>query len=612
MDNLYRRGIITMIGMGFVLLIFVIRLFFIQIISPEYRGKADRNVIKRKLLTAPRGNIYDRNNKIYVSNNPVFEMHITPMHLEIPDTNLLLENLGMTREHLEESITKAEKYSKYKESSIAQHIEPHTYGILQENTWNFAGISFHNSTKRYYHDSVGASFLGYISEVDSTEIKAGKLRGYTYKIGDLIGKSGIERSYDPILRGERGEKIVLKDVHNREVGSYLDGKFDKKVVKGADIMLGIDLELQKYGEKLMQNKKGSIVAIEPGSGEVLAFISAPSYNPNKLSGKDGKKNWGELVRDTLDPLFIRPIQAAYPPGSIFKVAMALAALNEKIIDPTTFYSCGGGFSRNRGKPGCRLHASPLNLHNAIRLSCNSFFAATYVDFLHSKKYENIYESYAIWRKYLLAMGLGQTLNVDIPYEKAGLIPSTDFYDNEKRWYGKNRWNAMTVISNSIGQGEIQMTPLQMANLVTLIANRGEYIKPHFVRAEKEENELYWQRFNFEIVKVPIERKYFEVVVDAMEKVVAAGTARRAFLGDVAVCGKTGTVQNPHGKNHAVFIGFAPKEQPKIAIAVVIENSGGGGTWAAPTAGLMMEKYLKGEIVNKKYEEYRILNANFIP
>ncbi len=611
MDNLYNRGIVMISVMGIIFLCFVFRLFFIQIINPEYRGKADRNVIKKKIIIPPRGNIYDRNNKIFVSNNPVFELVVTPMKLKIPDSTILYKYLNFNHETLNDAIAKATRYSRYKESVIAQHIEPHIYGPLYEQIWNFSGLDFHTKTKRYYRDSVGASFLGYIGEVDSGEIRRGLREGLEYRMGDVIGKSGIERSYDKLLRGKPGVKVVLKDVHNREVGSYLEGKYDTRTEKGADIMLGIDKELQKYGEAIMKNKKGSIVALEPSTGEILAFISAPSYDPNQLSGKESRNNWLNLVRDTLDPLFIRPIQAAYPPGSIFKVASGLAALNEGVISESTRYGCGGGFGRNRGKPRCRFHMSPLGFQDAIRLSCNSYFAATYVDFLHNDKYEDIYEGYSKWRDYLLAMGLGQKLSIDIPYEKPGLIPPTKYYDNENRWYGKNRWNAMTVISNSIGQGEILMTPLQMANLATIIANRGSYVKPHFVRAERKEDDTYWQRINFEKITVPIKKAHFETVVDAMGKVVASGTAGRARIKDVEVCGKTGTVQNPHGKNHAVFIGFAPKDQPEIAIAVVIENSGGGGTWAAPTAGILMEKYLNGEVVHKKYEEKRLFTANFI-
>ena len=589
---------------GLVFLLFIVRLFSIQVLSEEYARKADSIVIKTKPVIPPRGNIYNRLGEIYVSNRPMFNLLITPKELVIPDTAILVEYLGISKEEIAHRISEAQA-APHKESVLARYIEPETYGKLQEELWNFKGISFSASSKRFYQTPVGANILGYISEVSPKEINMSD--GF-YKSGDLIGKSGIERSHDTTLRGEQGFKKVERNVHLREVGSYADGKYDTKPVKGKDIMLGIDTELQRFGEELMQNKKGSIVAIEPSTGEILAFVSAPAYDPNILTGKELRKNWRNLRNDTLNPLYNRPLMARYPPGSIFKLPVALAALNEGVIQPETYYSCGGGFKRNKGKPGCRFH-TVLNLENAIKVSCNSYFAATYVDFLHHDKYKNgFYEGYQTWYDYMKRMGIGRKLNVDIPYEVSGLLPNTQRYD---KWYGKNRWMATTVISNSIGQGEILMTPLQMANLASLISNRGRYISPHFVRAERASKETDWYRIPYDTVYTEIETRHYEVVIDAMEKVVANGTGGRARLDGIAVCGKTGTVENPHGKDHAVFLGFAPKDRPRIAIAVIIENAGGGGTWAAPTAGLMMEQYLRGEIVSKKWEYLRVKNTNFI-
>lgn len=608
-DRLYRRGNIVIFVIGFVLALYIWRMFFIQVMSQEYGAKADQNVIKRKVIVPPRGNIYNRYGDIYVSNNPIFEIFVTPRELHIPDTSVLEEHLQMSRGDIEKRIARARAHSPYKESSFAQFVEPEVLGPLLENTWDFRGISFNATTKRHYEYPVGANFLGYISEVDSAEIRSST--DVKYRMGDLIGKTGIERHYDRVIRGTPGERIVLKDVFNREVGRYNKGKFDTPSKQGSDLMLGIDTDLQAFGEDLMKNKKGSIVAIEPSSGEILAFISAPSYDPNILSGMEARKNWRKLTRDTLNPLFNRPLQAAYPPGSIFKIPVALAALNEEIIKPNTIYSCGGGFWRNGGKPGCRLHASPLGLKNALKVSCNSYFAGTYVDFLHSNKYESVSEAYDTWAEYMLNMGIGVKLSVDLPYEKDGLVPTSAFYDNEKRWYGKNRWNAMTIISNSIGQGEIMMTPLQMANMTATVANRGYYFPPHFVKAYRSEEDQHWEAATYEMKETGIKAEHFQTVADAMEMVVnRGGTAGRARISDIIVCGKTGTVQNPHGENHAVFVGFAPKENPQIAIAVVVENAGGGGTWAAPTASLMIEKYIRKEIVEKKYEYQRILKANF--
>ncbi len=591
------------------MILFISRLFYIQVWTNEFAGKANRNVFKYKVITPPRGNIYNRYSEIYVSSSPIFDMLITPGELSIPDTTVFYEMLDMSPDEVRRGIRKATSHSKVKESIFARNIEPRAYGPLQEQLWNYSGISFQGMNKRYYRYLVGANILGYVSEVDSSEIKAAA-DVVRYYIGDLIGKTGLERSYEAELRGDQGVKVVLKDVHNREVGSYANGDKDRSAVKGTDLMLGLDTELQGFGESLMQGKKGSIVAIEPKSGEILAFVSAPSYNPNELTGRELKRNWRRLVRDTLNPLFNRPLQAAYPPGSIFKLAVALAALDEGIITADTRYVCGGGFNRNRGKPGCRLHPHPLALAGAIKYSCNSYFSATYMDLLNHKKYKNIYEGFEAWHKHMANLGVGQVLNIDLPYEQPGLLPSAAMYDNPQRYYGKNRWGATTIISNAIGQGEILMTPLQMANMVSIIANRGEFVQPHFVKATRPNEKEVWKAYSEDRKFTDIARHHYEVVIDAMEQVVSTGTARRAFIDDIVVCGKTGTVQNPHGKDHAVFVGFAPKDNPQIAIAVIIENAGGGGTWAAPTASLMIEKYIRREIEKKQFEFQRILNARF--
>lgn len=601
MNDLNIRGNMIMGLIGLVFLLFIFRLFSIQVLSEEYALRADRVVIKTKAVVPPRGNIYNRHGEIYVRNRPMFNMLINRSDLFIPDTSILIQYLGISQEEIDKRISKA-PYRK--EAVFARYIEPEIYGALQELLWEFRGISFTVSNKRYYQTPVGANILGYISEVSQKEINASDGK---YKRGDQIGKSGIERSHDSTLRGQQGLRKVQTNVYNREVGPYANGKYDTKAIKGKDIMLGIDTELQRFGEELMNRKKGSIVAIEPSTGEILAFVSAPAYDPNMLTGKELRDNWRSLRNDTLNPLYNRPLMARYPPGSIFKLPVALAALNEGVIQANTYYGCGGGFKRNKGKPGCRYH-TVLNLHDAIKVSCNSYFAATYMDFLHHEQYEDFYAGYQKWYDYMKAMGIGRKLNVDIPYEVSGLLPTSQRYD---KWYGPNRWMATTVISNSIGQGEILMTPMQMANLASMIANRGRYNPPHFVRAERATKESDWERIPYDTVSTNVAPQHFETVINAMEEVVASGTGGRARVEGIAICGKTGTVENPHGKDHAVFLGFAPKERPRIAIAVIIENAGGGGTWAAPTAGLMIEKYLNKEIVSKKWEYQRVKNMSFI-
>ncbi len=579
------------------------RLFSIQVLSDEYARKAESYVIKTKSIVPPRGNIFNRYGEIFVSNQPMFKMMITPKELSIPDTSILLRHLKMTQAELDQAIAKARDYSSQKESVIAQYIDLKTCGQLQEELWNASGISFSVSNKRSYQYEVGANILGYISEVNPREIEESNGK---YQIGDLIGKTGIERSHDTTLRGLQGKRKILVDVHNREVGPYAGRRYDVEAVKGKDVMLGIDTELQQLGETLMEGKRGSIVAIDPATGEILAFISAPTYAPSVLTGRELYDNWRALQLDSTKPLFNRPLMAAYPPGSIFKLPIALAALNEGVITPDTYYRCGGGFWRNKGKPGCRFHISPLSLGNAIKHSCNSYFAATYMDFLHHSQYDSIYESFDVWRDYMDRMGIGRRLEVDLPYEKPGKLPTGEMYD---RWYGHNRWIATTIISNSIGQGELLMTPMQMANMAAQIAGRGKYVKPHFLKAVRGE-ENHWNRVPYDTVYTRIEARHYNIVIDAMEQVVASGTARRAIIEGVAVCGKTGTVENPHGEDHSVFLGFAPKDRPRIAIAVILENAGGGGRWAAPLGACMMEKYLKGEIVSKKFEYERLKAATF--
>lgn len=602
MDTLRIRGNVILFIMGLCLLIYIGRLLSIQVLNQEYEQRATRTVIKTRPIIPPRGNIYSRHGDIYVSNRPVFNLHITASELYIPDTTLLLSLLDISREELDAKIAVARKKFSFKEYLIARNIEKETYGVMLERLIDFRGISFSVANKRHYNHPVGGNVLGYINEVGQADIDASNGR---YRMGDLIGRTGIERSQDTILRGKQGNYKVLVNVTGKVVGPYANGKFDDPAEKGQDIMLGIDTRLQEVGEKLMQGKKGSIVAIEPKSGEILAFISAPTYDPTALTGKKFGENFERLKRDSLSPLFNRPLRARYPPGSIFKIPLALAALEENIINPNTYYSCGGGFKRNRGKPGCRFHA-PQKLKSAIRVSCNSYFAATYYDFIHSKQYEDQYEGYNTWYRYMEEMGIGKELNIDIPYEIKGLLPTANYYDKLYR----KRWNGMSIISNSIGQGEILMTPVQMAHMVSIVANRGSYVYPHFVRAVRSKTGRDWIRIPHDQNRVSISLKNFELVIEAMENVVNGGTAGRAYISDIPIAGKTGTVENPHGEDHAVFVGFAPVEQPRIAIAVVIENAGGGGSWAAPTASVLIEQYIRGEVKEKVWEQERIKKVRF--
>ncbi len=606
---------------GIIFLIYIGRLFSIQVLSSDYAIKAENVVVRTQKVVPPRGNMYDRHNRIYVDNRPMFSLMVTPSELHIPDSTSLCEFLGINQEQLAQRLSRifSNRSARFQEHVLARYLEPHQYGALKELFWNFRGVSFQASNKRHYHHEVGANVLGYIREVNPSELEEFPER---YSRGDLIGNSGFERQYDALLRGKNGTRRVLKDNLGRVVGLHHNQGLNEKAVPGKDIILTLDVDLQKLGEQLMKNKKGSIVAIEPSTGEILAFISAPSYDPGSLTGKQLDETYRQLSRDPTNPLFNRPLMAKYPPGSIFKIAMALAGLDAGIITEDDYYRCGGGFWRNRGKPGCRMHVTPLRLPNAIKHSCNSFFAATYMDYLHHEKFEDIYEAYNSWYGYMYNMGVGHPLEVDLPYEKGGSLPTAAMYDDPDRWYGHNRWSATTVISNAIGQGEIEMTPLQMANLAAIVANNGAYYSPHFLQATSGVKPGTWDQMGYPLTDTRIDPKHIQLVADAMQDVVATGTGRRAFLSKFDVCGKTGTVENAHGEDHATFIGFAPRHNPQIAIAVIIENAGGGGTWAAPTAAVLMEKYLTrrrdsdqglipGKVEEKRWEMERILQADFI-
>lgn len=599
MNYLKARTSYIIIIFGMVFLIIILRLFSLQIVSEEYTVSAKKNAIKNLVLIPSRGIIYDRNGKIYVMNYPIYDLTITPSDLYIPDTSVLEQALGIDRETIRKKIQKAEEYSKIRSSIFVKQIDREQFTAIQEKLLFTRGIESVVRNTRYYKFPYGANFLGYISEVNQKDIDESL---HYYDIGDLHGSAGIEKSYEQYLRGKKGKKIILKDVWGRDVGRYHGGKYDENPAKGSDITIGIDLDLQAFGESLMQNKKGSIVAIEPKSGEILAFVSAPSYDPNLLAGSVMGENYLKLEKDPLKPLYNRPLMGVYPPGSTFKLLNALIALQEGVITPNTAYPCAGGFIRNKGKPGCHGHPSPLLLEGSIQHSCNAYYASVFVDFLHNKKFPSITAAYKKWRWYMNQFGCGVKLGVDLPGEKTGLIPTAEYFNSKY-----DRWNAYTILSMSIGQGEVQLTPLQMANFAAIIANRGWFITPHFVKKVHSTSNLD-KPFKKNIV--PVEKKHFDVVVNGMEKVVLGGTARSAYLPDVAICGKTGTVENS-GENHSIFVAFAPKDDPKIAIAVVMENSGGaGGTWAAPAASLMIEKYLKGKISDEAKLNY-IKNANFI-
>jgi penicillin-binding protein 2 len=595
-DSFINRKYVIMALIVLATLGLLVRLFIIQVIKNTYRLSADNNVLRYVPQYPARGLIYDRNGKLIVFNQAAYDLMVVPSQVTKVDTLGLCDLLGITTDLFRKQMKTAINYSRRAPSVFLKQVSNETYARLQEKMFMYPGFYVQPRTLRKYSKPVASHILGYVSEVDDEVIRNNPY----YKPGDYIGKSGIEESYEKDLRGKRGVKIFLVDVFSRIKGSYADGKLDTVAVQGTDIVSGIDLDLQEYGETLMKNKKGSVVAIEPTTGEVLALISAPDYDPALLVGRVRSENFAKLQGDSiLQPLFNRALMASYPPGSTFKPVNGLIGLQEGVITPQTLFECHRGYLFLH----CHVHPSPLNIVGAVGNSCNAYFCQTYRRVLENPAYNTVADAYDKWKGYLNEFGFGNKLGTDFVNELRGFIPSTEYFD---KYYGKNRWKALTVISMAIGQGEVGTTPLQMANMTAAIANRGYYYTPHVVKSVGPDH-LIDSRFTTKH-QIDIDPANFEQIVLGMEQAVTSGTAAGVKLKDIIMCGKTGTAQNPHGANHSVFIGFAPKDNPRIAIAVYVENAGFGATYAAPIASLMIEKYLKGEITNKTLEK-RILDLN---
>lgn len=585
--------------------IFIIRLVSLQILNSEYKYMSENNAVLESPVYPERGFIYDRNGEILVANQIAYDLMVIPENTNKFDTLELSELINIPIKDFKLNFSKAIKFSNKIPSIILSEISKKEHAYIQEKLWKYEGFYLQKkSIRKYYHD-IGANFLGYISEVNDSDID----RDNYYQTGELIGRQGIEKYYENILRGEKGKSFFQKDRFNRIIGSYQKGRFDVAPKTASNISLTIDLDLQKYGESLFKNKRGGIVAIEPNTGEILALVTAPSYDPNILLGRKRSINYNELANDTISkPLFDRGLQAQYSPGSPFKVLNALIGLQEEVININDVYTCNkghfyakGAFMECHNKVGTKN-----NLISAIHQSCNTYFAKTYKKLINSKK--TVSEGLDNWTSHLNSFGLGNYLGYDLSIGQKGFIPNSNYYD---KWYQKGGWKASTIISNSIGQGEILTTPIQMANFTSAIANRGFYITPHFL---KSSGKINTKKFEKKITSIdPI---HFEPVIDGMEKVVEYGTARIAKIKNIKVCGKTGTVENfikLNGKktqltDHSMFIAFAPKEDPKIALAVFVENGYWGSRWAAPIASLMIEKYLNNKI-ERKWLENRILKGS---
>ncbi len=604
MDFSFRKYII---GAFFILIcvIYVCRFFYIQIIDQSYQLDAENNSRRYIVKHPARGLIYDRNNTLIVANEAAYDLMVVVGQVTHLDTADLLNILQVDKKKFLKEYKEARK-NRYRPYPVVKQVSSQTYIHLQEKMHHFPGFYVQDRAVRKYPINCAGIVLGYIGEVGKEIVEKDKY----YTQGDYIGRTGLEKMYENHLRGVKGGSYYQVDVKGRVKGRLQDGEYDKNSILGKQLKTTLDIYLQQYGEQLLKNKVGSLVAIEPSTGEILALVSAPSYDPNFLVGQELQKNYASLLLDSLKPLYNRAIQGdRYPPGSTFKVMNALIALQEGIITENTTYGCRMGYYAGRFHVGCHNHPSPLNLVRSIQMSCNAYYCSAFRAILDSRKYNSVSDAYTHWRKHVVSFGLGSRLGIDLPGEQPGLIPKASYYD---RYYGKDRWKSLTVVSLSIGQGEISFTPLQLANYAAAIANKGYYYTPHLVK-EIEDTiiESKYTTKNYTTIRP----ETFDPITEGLSLVVqgdAGSTARHVSIPNIEMCGKTGTAENPHGEDHSIFMAFAPRKNPKIAIAVYVENSGYGGTWAAPIASLMIEKYLTDTIsLKNKWLETRILEANLI-
>jgi len=622
--NFNNRKNIIIILISLVCLVYLLRLFQMQILDDQWKLRAQEIAEKRKYITPPRAVMFDRNGKQVVTNKAYYNLMFCEQEMYDFDTVSFANLVGMTLNDVRIRFARIRenegydidprtglrtqpRYRKERSYAFIKELSAESIADIAPHLDRFPGVYETVTSMRHYPYIAAGNILGYLAETNTEEIKKDPF----YRPGDYIGKSGIEKFYEKELRGRKGVHYVVTSAFNNAIESYAGGKYDTVAMQAPALKLSLDIELQMYGEQLMDNKLGCIVAIEPSSGEILAMVSSPSFDPNLFVGRANiAKNYPLLASDPKKPLFPRPLQAEYPPGSIFKLTQALIGLQEGVINEYSSFPC------NRELVKCHDHPTATSVAKAVQMSCNPYFYAVTRRILHQHKDKNIFVDaeigLSLWAKYLHSFGLGVKLETDIAAIRPGLIPDPNYYNNlfpsKSRPYGRHRWNFSTIRSNSIGQGEVKVTPLQMANLAAIIANRGWYITPHIVKSIGEDGPL--SQFT-EKHKTMVAPQHYDPVIEGMRMAVsdAGGTARRARVEGVIVCGKTGTAQNPHGNDHSVFIAFAPKDNPQIAIAVFIENAGFGGTWAAPIASLIIEQYLYREVKNKEQEQ-RIMNASF--
>ena len=594
------QGIIIAIA-----LTIIARLFYLQIVDDSYLLSANNNVLRKVIVYPARGVILDRHGEILAQNEPVYDLMVIPKEAKGIDTLLLCNLLEIDKEGFDKRMAKARAHSPFRASEFEKLITKEKYAVLHEHMDKFTGFYAVDRTIRTYPDSIAAQFLGYIQEVTPKDIE--KSNGF-YRSGDYIGASGVERSYEELIRGKRGVKNQMVDALNRPKGVFMEGKYDTVAVSGDGLISSLDKDLQLLAEKLMKNKLGSVVAIEPSTGEILTYVSSPSYNPNMMVGRQRGNNYMKLLGDPYKPMFNRPIAASYPPGSVFKVVAALTAQQAGVINPHTVFNCPGGYFVNGARMKCTHVDGPTDLIKSIQKSCNTYYGYVYARMLDGRNMPTV-KAYELWREGLMKFGLGHPLGIDLPGEKGGNIYPADYYTKK---IGTEKWTSSYNISQSIGQGELGITPLQMANVMAIVANRGFYYKPHLIKGIGEEK-IIKKEFT-EKIWAGVDEKHYEPVIEGMSRAVnmPGGTGYSVKINGIEMCGKTGTVQNPHGENHAVFFAFAPRVNPKIAVAVFVENAGYGGTWAGPIASMLVEKHIRDTITLSKHLQDRIMNASLLP
>ncbi|MFM8243448.1 MAG: penicillin-binding protein 2 [Crocinitomicaceae bacterium] len=612
--NFEGRRYVIITFMLLVGVIYSFRLFYMQVIDDTWKLRAQEIAEKRKEIIPARGVVFDRNGQKIVSNKTYFNLMMVEDKIKDLDTVAFAKLIGWTVEEVRSRFKEIREgegtyYNKHSGKRTSNYQKVRAYPFIKELTLEeiskiaphlekFPGFYEEVTSMRSYPFRGGANILGYLAEVNGDEIEKDEF----YRPGSNIGRAGLEKYYENELRGYKGVKYVVTSALNNAIESYAGGKYDTTAVQSEPLTLGLDMLIQTYGEELMKNKKGCIVAIEPSTGEILAMVSSPSFDPNLLVGnRNIKLNYPNLLKDPTKPLFPRPLAAEYPPGSIFKLVQSLIGLQEGVITPSSGFAC------DKSVVGCHGHPSASSIQEAVQYSCNPYYYAVVRRIIQQNKKSSLFEDAEIglnrWNEYMQSFGLGKRLEADVFGERPGLIPNSAYYD---KWYGHHRWAFSTIRSISIGQGEVKLTPIQMANIAAIIANKGWFYTPHFVKSIGESGPL--EKFKT-MHKTMVDAKHFDPVIEGMRRVVNenGGTARMARLEDIIICGKTGTVQNPHGEDHSVFIAFAPMDNPKIAIAVFVENAGFGGTWAGPIASLMIEKYLKRRVTDMTKEK-RILEA----